>query len=321
MTHSAQQLILGSCRRWVANTLLVLLMVGASVADAQIQLHSGLQGMWWNPSRSGEGFQLNIARIGNDNVATLLWYTYDQQGRPLYLVGAAPHVPTSTSLVLDMVSTSGGVFGVNFDPAAVQRPSWGRVTLDFSTCSAGRVRYVSPTFGSGEITVERFGQNLTYTCTAVTPGQTYTYPFVKLDWTVVRRVDAITSAVSCELYARKSSVQYDVYVSFKKVGSGNVFFTALVAATSSSFSVRPASSFLRVDQLPAIAISAIQSNAPTLAQTTGTMGDLVTQMMSGSSLAVRLVPENTFVPTHDATIALGTYFTQTRAAFDACSTQ
>lgn len=52
--------------------------LAASVADRS----PFAQGVWWNPARSGDGFQIFNA----DGQVALLWYTYDDAGKPIWYI-------------------------------------------------------------------------------------------------------------------------------------------------------------------------------------------------------------------------------------------
>ena len=72
----------------------------------------------------------------------------------------------STLTVEQATSTSGGVFGANFDPAVIQRPIWGRISIEFTGCASAVLDYESTTdavfqkaFGSGGYALERLLPN------------------------------------------------------------------------------------------------------------------------------------------------------------------
>ncbi len=125
--------------------LLLCLALMCGDADAARTLYNGFTGTWWNPSRSGEG--VFIHELQNDTLI-VAWFTYDpaNPGKQLYLVGSA--AVTDDTVAVDVVSTSGGVFGTDFNPALVQRPPWGRLTLALVGCETLNLTY-SPSGGTG----------------------------------------------------------------------------------------------------------------------------------------------------------------------------
>ncbi|MEM9301319.1 MAG: glycoside hydrolase family 16 protein [Pseudomonadota bacterium] len=90
----------------------------------------GHSGSWYNADQDGHGFSMEFGEAADGSpFAVIYWYTYDDQGNPVYLVGAG--VPEDSSITVDFVSTSGMVFG-EFDPSTVVRTPAGSGTFDFS---------------------------------------------------------------------------------------------------------------------------------------------------------------------------------------------
>ena len=72
------------------------------------------------------------------------WYTYDPDGNPIYLIGAAmpdPTITATTPITIPMFTTSGARFGAAFNPAHVVTTPWGSVTLRFLGCNLLNVKY------------------------------------------------------------------------------------------------------------------------------------------------------------------------------------
>jgi hypothetical protein len=107
-------------------------------------------GSWYDPARNGEGFQLQWSAQG---AALMMWYSYDAQGNPYWMVGAG-HREGDRVVFPALQTTRGGRFGAAFDPAAVERSDWGRLELEID-CDAGVAHYDSPRagFGAGEIRI------------------------------------------------------------------------------------------------------------------------------------------------------------------------
>ena len=116
-------------------------------------------GFWWNPARSGEGLLLEFAEFNDTPILFLTFFTYDLSGNPLYLAGSAYYNRSSTGpITMNVVSTRGARFGAAFNPADVQRPPWGTVTVTINSCEALTMSYVSSVagYGSGQIPMQRF---------------------------------------------------------------------------------------------------------------------------------------------------------------------
>ncbi|MCX7554044.1 M14 family zinc carboxypeptidase [Marinicella sp. S1101] len=66
----------------------------------------------YDPSRDGEGF--NFESLGDDNVL-VQWYTFDADGNDKWLLGTSPLMAQNAVNIPQLLSTSGGVFGPEFD--------------------------------------------------------------------------------------------------------------------------------------------------------------------------------------------------------------
>lgn len=299
----------------------------AEEAKAAVQLASGIQGFWWNPQRSGEGFNVFILRSGASNVIGVAWYTM-LDGKPVYLVGAAPHNPEATSVTFD-VSQSAGTDLRQFVPANVSTTKWGTVTLTFDSCTAGTVTYVGLNGEQGTIALSRFGEPVGYSCTTTAPGQTYTFPYSKGDWRVSKSKDAITDIGSCSLVARGGGNSiYDVVTGFYKKRNTVIESDIYIAASASGnvYFGNGSTSVYRVDSNAPISLFTANVKRTTLVpQTMDThpdnFGGLLPQLMSGTTLVVRGVPYSGIPATpYDATFSLSG-FPDARAAFDYCVTE
>jgi hypothetical protein len=104
--------------------------------------HSGL---WFDPARDGEGFVLEKLQDGRFFGT---WYTYDLDGTQMWLAGIG--VLVGDTIDMQMIRTSGGIFGPAFDPALVVREPWGKLRFRFSSCDIAHVDYVGPAeYGHG----------------------------------------------------------------------------------------------------------------------------------------------------------------------------
>lgn len=107
-------------------------------------------GAFYDPARSGEGVFMHMSTDseGLHTRPLLFWYTFDDQGRPAWLVGTPSAIPVSPPLpfgrfVLDVIQPVGTHFGADFDPAAIERRRWGNVALEFGNpdCSGLRLQW------------------------------------------------------------------------------------------------------------------------------------------------------------------------------------
>jgi hypothetical protein len=110
-----------------------------------------ITGSWYLPARDGEGYNIEI--IGNELDPQLLayFYTYDEDGNQMWLVGSGP--ANGDTAVVPVQVTSGPVYGAGYDPADVLREDWGTLTFKFATKDTGSVERAS-TMGFGTDTVD-----------------------------------------------------------------------------------------------------------------------------------------------------------------------
>ena len=98
---------------------------------------SGISGTWYDPERSGEGFMIDVAR---DGVVAVSFYTYDTQGRQMWIIGAG--TVNGNGFEIDFELTDGTVYGSAFNPLDVNRYPWGTGKFTFSSCYAGKVEVI-----------------------------------------------------------------------------------------------------------------------------------------------------------------------------------
>ena len=104
-------------------------------------------GNWYSPSRSGEGFVLEVGASGTDRTMIATWFTY-KDGQQLWMIGSASLPVGATSIQVPMFITRGGQFGAAFNPATVVAEAWGTLTFTFPGCNAATVNY-APIVGAG----------------------------------------------------------------------------------------------------------------------------------------------------------------------------
>jgi len=113
-----------------------------------LPLHSGA---WYDPAKSGRGFQVQVAHAADSEAGPLLvvfWYDYFE-GRPFWASGVQPFAWGDTQVVLPMAQTRGPGFGAAFDPAqVVTEADWGSLTVEFAGCGHGTFRYATR-YGDG----------------------------------------------------------------------------------------------------------------------------------------------------------------------------
>lgn len=160
----------GASRASILISLLVV-SLNAGVALA-IEGRLGQSALWFESQRSGQGW---VVEVLDDSRATLAWFTYDEQGgqRWLYSLGQIVRDESGERIeFVDLFQTTGGRFGPNFDPIAVQSVRVGEAVLMFESCAQGQFEYSA--FGQSErIPVERIAKTMAAGCAPVhgTPGE------------------------------------------------------------------------------------------------------------------------------------------------------
>lgn len=130
-----------------------------------VPIEFGHSGAWFNSERDGEGWQVEVLSADS---AVSFWHTYpagagNSEGQ--FWMGGPGRIEGDQIIVDNVFSTSGPVFGPDFDPADVGRTPWGRFIIEFADCGHGRITYEGPPeFGSGTVMIERLTGNPRMPC-------------------------------------------------------------------------------------------------------------------------------------------------------------
>ena len=111
-----------------------------------------LSGSWYDPSHDGEGYVVEVLADGR---VLVYWFSYDPLGKRRWFFGIGDIV--DEKLVFDqMYTTSGGIFGAEFDPDQVQLEPWGSLELELA-CDSGTARFtpVEAGFPGGTLNLTR----------------------------------------------------------------------------------------------------------------------------------------------------------------------
>lgn len=138
-------------------------------ADA-ITVGPGHSAHWYDPSRSGEGWSLEIL---DPDTAVVYWFTYDEAGAQRWLISVGEIHRTEEGEWIEFPEldvTSGGQFGPDFDPDAVETEHAGRGKMWFADCDSGKFRYDA--FGQAQtLDLERLSRTMGADCPEPTPGE------------------------------------------------------------------------------------------------------------------------------------------------------
>ena len=111
-----------------------------------------LSGSWFDPSHDGEGFNIEVLIDGR---VVVYWFSFDKDGNRRWFFGVG-EIIDGELVFNNMQTSSGGIFGPDFDPNTVEFTSWGTLVLNL-TCNGGTATYNSTEagFGSGVLNVIR----------------------------------------------------------------------------------------------------------------------------------------------------------------------
>lgn len=102
---------------------------GTSLDDGPV-IGQQYSGSWYNPDQSGHGFSMEFGEsLDGTPVSVVYWYTYDTDGKPIFLVGQG--TPTENAVDLDVISPYGMEYGL-FIPETVVREDAGTARLVFT---------------------------------------------------------------------------------------------------------------------------------------------------------------------------------------------
>src|SRR5262249_20645255 len=113
-------------------------------------------GSWFDPTRSGEGFTLQIL---DDGSALAVWFTYPPAGsaaRQAWIIAQGGRIDGDRIHFETVLTTRGPLFGPGYDPAQLQVIPWGSLDFQFFDCNSGQFSYTGPpAWGSGTRSIVR----------------------------------------------------------------------------------------------------------------------------------------------------------------------
>jgi hypothetical protein len=105
-------------------------------------------GSWYNQGQSGHGFSIEFGQPGGVTpVGVVYWYTYDDQGNPIFMLGSG--IVDGSRLEVSFESPVGMQYGV-FDPTTVTREDGGTAVFEFSDRDNATFSYTPSAFSTTE---------------------------------------------------------------------------------------------------------------------------------------------------------------------------
>jgi hypothetical protein len=120
-----------------------------------------LSGSWYDPSHAGEGFTVEVM---DDGRALVYWFSFGPNGERRWFFGVG-EIIDGKMMITQMITTRGGKFGPDFNPATVEELPWGSLELAID-CDGGTATYNSSEegFGSGVLNVVRLSSMAGLAC-------------------------------------------------------------------------------------------------------------------------------------------------------------
>lgn len=130
--------------------MLMSLALGTPASAAVID--GDASGNWYDAEQPGHGLQLEVLDLSR---GLLAWYTFDQDGDPLWLFGTGEI--EGDTLHAELSSYSGASFPPDFNSASVQGKTWGEVTFQLGSCENATLSYepIDPAYQPGKIALSR----------------------------------------------------------------------------------------------------------------------------------------------------------------------
>jgi hypothetical protein len=99
--------------------------------------HTTWSGSWGDPEHDGEGFTVEMR---DDGSALVFWFSFGPDGKRRWYFGNG-ELLDGKLVFNNMLTTTGGVFGKDFDPDDVSEMHWGTLELALD-CAGGTATYV-----------------------------------------------------------------------------------------------------------------------------------------------------------------------------------
>jgi len=147
--------------------------------EPRMLINAGLNGSWYEPATSGQGFVFDV--VPSHNLMAAYWFTYPVEGgaREWYLARGGI---SGDSVTLKILQTSNGFFDL---ASAVERNVVGSAKLQFSSCTQASLEYQIDTLGiSNQIPLQRTAPD--YLCEKLRSSASTTVVSHSKSWVDIR---------------------------------------------------------------------------------------------------------------------------------------
>jgi len=120
-------------------------------------ISAAFSGNWFDPSQSGQGFEIEILGDSAAPQMSVLWFTFAPGGGQTWIAAGGPVDGRRATLVAYQIGGPGARFPPHFDASHATPQPWGTLTFEFSDCNSGRVDWAStqPGYGAGTMPLTR----------------------------------------------------------------------------------------------------------------------------------------------------------------------
>ena len=119
---------------------------GSALSNEPPAIGPAHSGSWYWPDQDGHGFSMEFGELADGSpLAVIYWYTYDDQGNPIFMLGSG--TPENNRVELDFTSPVGMIFG-EFDPETVDREDGGQAEFEFQDRENGTFSYTPSEFST-----------------------------------------------------------------------------------------------------------------------------------------------------------------------------
>ncbi|MEE4303739.1 MAG: hypothetical protein V2J19_06250 [Wenzhouxiangella sp.] len=115
-------------------------------------IEAGVTGNWYDPQQPGHGLQIEILDLSR---AVVAWYTFDADGRPLWLFGNGSI--EGDTIRAELHRYGGTRFPPDFDAGEIEGELWGRIVFRRTGCDSAAFSYTPEdgTYQPAEFPLER----------------------------------------------------------------------------------------------------------------------------------------------------------------------
>ena len=122
---------------------------GSSVINNPPGVGPEYSGSWYSPGQSGHGFSIELGELAPGvPLAVVYWYTYDDLGNPIFMVGNG--TPVGNTVEINNFESPVGMKYGEFDPETVVRELGGVVVFEFSDSDNATFTYTPSAFSNSE---------------------------------------------------------------------------------------------------------------------------------------------------------------------------